>query len=211
MLLTTPTIAQRAMINTWFDTYITRAHPLLGRDGAVCPYVTAARHQGVVHVRSAPVHPASDSLPRDRLLTTTAAARTWLQSVLGSALNEFEHHPWPPRARQLHSLVVVLEDLAPEHWGELDRAHEEMKTDVMRRGLMAGQFHPNCPAPAAHNPSFAVNRAPTPLIVIRRMARHDYLFAEDPQHIRAYERHFRSTDRSSQPSRPPPTGHPAHP
>lgn len=25
MLLTTPTIAQRAMINTWFDTYITRA------------------------------------------------------------------------------------------------------------------------------------------------------------------------------------------
>ncbi|WP_434598540.1 DUF6875 domain-containing protein [Streptomyces sp. A5-4] len=203
MHLTPPTTAQRAVISTWFDTYITVAHPSLGRAGAVCPYANAARHQGVVHIRAAAVRPVGAPQPRDLLLTSPATASAWLQSVLAAALDEFDHHPWPPCAQHLHSLIVLLEDLLPEYWGELDRVHADSKTAVMRRGLMAGQFHPHCPAPAVHNPRFAVNRAPVPLLVIRRMARHDHLFASEPQHLQAYERSFRperrpETDRPGQ-------------
>ncbi|MER5985636.1 DUF6875 domain-containing protein [Streptomyces sp. NPDC001787] len=192
MPLITPNTAQRNVINTWLDNYVTRPHPLLGREGAVCPYVPAARRQGSVLIRVAATLPAGDPRPRDRLLTTPDAARTWLRSVFDDALQQFENHPWPRRGRHLNSLVVVLQDLGPEHWAEIDRSHAEVKTEVMARGLMAGQFHPHCPAPAAHNAAFPVNCSPVPLIVIRRMARHDHLFAEDPIHIQAYERHFRT-------------------
>jgi hypothetical protein len=41
---------------------------------------------------------------------------------------------------------------------------------------MVGQFHPTCTEPAARNTTFMVNRAPVPLVAIRRMALHDVLF-----------------------------------
>ncbi|MGW7197316.1 DUF6875 domain-containing protein [Streptomyces chryseus] len=191
MLLTAATTAQQAVLDDWLDNYISRSHPDLGRHGPVCPYVGVARHQGVIQVRAASTPTqAGEPLPRDRLLTAPDAIRTWVTDALWAAIEEFEHHPWPPRARQLHTLIVLLDPLKPEHWQQLDSAHAEIKTIAMRRGLMAGQFHPRCAAPAAHNADFPVNRSPMPLVVIRRMARHDWLFAHQPEHMQAYARRF---------------------
>ncbi|PKV82634.1 DUF6875 domain-containing protein [Streptomyces sp. TLI_146] len=195
ILLTRPATAQRTMIDTWLDSYIMRTHPLLGRPGAVCPYVTAARRHGVIRVRAATDTPTGDLVPRDRQHTSPAQARTWLHAVLRTAVDDFEHHPWPPQARQLHCLIVLLQGLAPDHWGELDRVHTEVTADVMRRGFMISRFHPRCSATAVHNASFAVNRSPVPLIVIRRMARDDHLFADDDQQLGAYQRNFPDTGR----------------
>lgn len=87
----------------------------------------------------------------------------------------------------LVSLIVTFPELGRAHWRLIDEGHRICKTAVVRNGLMLGQFHPLCDAPAAHNQTFAVNRAPIPLMVIRQMAPHDVLFLEeDPLWLECY-------------------------
>ncbi|MET8406002.1 DUF6875 domain-containing protein [Streptomyces sp900116325] len=186
-----PTPQQDAAIQQWLEDYITRPHEQLGRSGPVCPFVEPARRAGVV-----PVQRASWTAPHSLQPAGTGTDRQGQQvavlvAVLRAALDRFTDHPWPSQVPRLHSLVVLLDQLREEQWPVLDAAHAAVKTEVMRRGLMLGQFHPACPAPAVHNPSFAVNVSPMPLVVIRRMAPHDVQFTSETDHFTAYQDHFR--------------------
>jgi hypothetical protein len=51
-----------------------------------------------------------------------------------------------------------------------------MKTFFIENGMMLGQFHPLCPAPAARNPTFKNKISPIPLFALRHIAAHDILF-----------------------------------
>jgi hypothetical protein len=65
----------------------------------------------------------------------------------------------------------------PRHaWPAIDAVHAEMKSSVVERGLMIGQFHPACAAGAIHNPRWPVLRSPYPLVAIHPMALHDLYF-----------------------------------
>jgi hypothetical protein len=66
-----------------------------------------------------------------------------------------------------------------QQWSLIDDVHRNVKDAVVAQGLMIGQFHPHCPAPAVHNPQFLVNRSPVPLCAIRHMQLHDILFLRD--------------------------------
>jgi hypothetical protein len=154
--------ATEAVIHNWLKDYVSRPNDLIGRSGAVCPFVLPSLRAGSLELRVRPVGPAPTSATISRMLLR--------------ALDEFDLIEWGGSNLALRSLLVVMPDLAPEEYQLLDDAHVEVKPAAVHRGMMIGQFHPLCQEPAARNPEFPVNQSPVPLVAIRPMALHDILF-----------------------------------
>ncbi|MFF7953706.1 DUF6875 domain-containing protein [Streptomyces griseorubiginosus] len=165
-------------LDLWLEDYINQPHGLLGRNGAVCPYVATAQGADLVRTESATWTP------------TPERAAAELGGVLLAAADRFEEHTWPAGPEHLRALIVLLDPLSGTQGDLLDSAHSAVKTAIMQRGLMIGQFHPHCDAPASHNPRFMVNRSPRPLVVIRRMIRTDHRFAETKAQRAAHQQLF---------------------
>lgn len=152
------------LISSWLRSYVTKPHPELGRPGAVCPFVgqALAGHKVSIACCELGAEPQQEHM----------------LSALEQGANWFHEQARGADEPDLTSLIVAFPDLAREHWHLIDDSHREVKTRFVESGLMLGQFHPECEAPAAHNAAFPVNRGPVPLMVIRRMAAHDILFLE---------------------------------
>lgn len=162
------------VVRQWLASYITRPHPELGRRGPVCPFVAQAL--------------ATDSISFVACRFGSERNLERMNLAIEQGIKRFRELVREGENPDLLSLVVVFPDLEPEHWHLIDEGHRASKTRAVENGLMLGQFHPLCDAPAAHNSTFAVNRAPIPLIVIRRMAQHDFLFLEhDPVWLDHYK------------------------
>ncbi|WP_156055908.1 DUF6875 domain-containing protein [Nocardia sp. NRRL WC-3656] len=171
-------------INTWLREYIALPHAELGRRGPVCPFVLPALKQDAVALCCASWRPDDGA--------------TYLQHIARSALDKYIDLRPTITNGELFALVVVLPAMPREQWCLIDAVHPRMKNLAVAKGLMIGQFHPECPTPAAHNPSFPVNRAPMPLLVVRQMAVHDILFlADKPEWLHAYQQRFPAAYRSA--------------
>ncbi|MGX1884852.1 DUF6875 domain-containing protein [Streptomyces sp. NPDC055287] len=68
----------------------------------------------------------------------------------------------------------------------------------------AGPAHPECRSPSVHNPHFAVNVSPVPLIVVRRISPHDVRFTTEQHHFAAYREHFGNCTKKAGPLPSPP-------
>jgi hypothetical protein len=153
------------LIIGWLSSYVMQPHAELGRPGPVCPFVAKAMRTDSVSVMAR-------TFDREPDLHDISVA-------IDEAMNRLPALARGTTDPELACLIVVFPELTCTQWHLIDDVHRERKTAAVRRGLMLGQFHPNCDAPAAHNPRFPVNRAPVPLIVIRQMAEHDILFLQD--------------------------------
>ncbi|MFE4371729.1 polyprenyl synthetase family protein [Streptomyces sp. NPDC056835] len=171
------TTAALAAVRDWLNAYITRPHELIGRTGAVCPFVSPSLRAGSLEIRTHTVGPSPSV--------------DGITDLLSRALDEFDLIAWAGSNPTLRSLLVILPDLAPDQGSLLDDAHRAVKPEAVRRGVMIGQFHPSCPEPAARNRDFPVNRSPVPLVAIRAMALHDILFLKDKKEFfEEYHRRF---------------------
>jgi hypothetical protein len=160
-------------VNEWLSSYVAQPHPDLGRPGPVCPFVEPARVADAISI-AAHLFGPEPTVER-------------MSRVLDEGLERFRPFMLDDDKPNLRALIVAFPDLGPEHWHLVDDGHRASKTKFVEQGLMLGQFHPECEAPAAHNTSFPVNRAPLPLMVIRQMASHDILFLEeDPNWVEYY-------------------------
>jgi hypothetical protein len=157
----------RSLVVEWMRSYVAQPHPEIGRTGAVCPFVEPALRDDAVEIVIEPIG--------------SEPTRETLAELLRRNARDFNAVAWRNSNPMLRSLAVVLPDLPGEHLGLLDEAHALVKPDVVRQGLMIGQFHPKCPEPAVRNTAFMVSRAPMPLVVIRNMALHDILFLHHRQ------------------------------
>jgi tryptophan 2,3-dioxygenase len=164
------------LVSKWLASYITRPHPELGRRGPVCPFVAQALAVDSVFLAAYRFDSERD-LEHVMLAIDEGIERFW-------GLTQEQDSP------DLLALIVVFPDLEREYWQLIDEAHRASKSGVVQKGLMLGQFHPSCDAPAAHNTSFPVNRAPIPLLVIRHMSAHDILFLE---HDPVWRDHYKAT------------------
>ena len=172
------------VIHQWLDDYITTPHPDLGREGAVCPFVKPSLRTGSLATVERPW--TGEQHIHDMVKT------------IQQAINLFTSMPWNAPKPTLRSLIVAMPDLAPNDWWLIDEGHRLAKDDAVSNGIMIGQFHPACTAPAARNPLFPVNQAPLPLIAVRNMAFHDIIFLHDhagwfPHYRDRYE-HFYAPD-----------------
>ncbi|AXX29424.1 hypothetical protein KCV87_09880 [Actinosynnema pretiosum subsp. pretiosum] len=148
----------------WVEQFVMKPHGQLGRDGAVCPFVQASMKADTFLLESWTVEP--DATVDDLVASVNLLADT------------FEAREWASRNQMLHTLVVVLDGLAPERFHLLDDAHARAKSGLVKRGLMFAQFYPECDERAVRNPALQVARSPVPMLAIRRMAQHDVLFLD---------------------------------
>lgn len=164
-------------VQDWLTDYVCRPNNLIGRTGAVCPFVSSSRRAGSLEIEVWPVG-ANPDLGR-------------VAGLVCDGLERFHQIDWRGSNPGLHSLIMVLPDLDEASTSLLDGAHHAVKPLAVRRGMMLGQFHPNCAEPAARNAEFPVSRSPVPLVAIRRMALHDVLFLHDREDWFAeYRRRF---------------------
>jgi hypothetical protein len=162
------------LIGRWLSIYITQPHAELGRRGPVCPFVARALATSRVSVA------AYCFVGEPTFAGMNLAIEQGAQCFQALARERDDS--------DLVSLIVAFPELEGEHWHLIDEGHRASKTKCVQNGLMLGQFHPLCDAPAAHNQRFPVNRAPIPLMVIRHMAPHDILFlGQDPVWLDHYE------------------------
>jgi uncharacterized protein DUF6875 len=177
--LAEPQTAVEQKVRDWLINEMAAPHPLLGRPGPVCPYLSSALARDLVIVRSSPWR-QHERAPKDAVT-----------AVIRQAVALFHTRPWPAERPDLRAVVAVLPEMPDKAWPAVDAAHAAAKTAAAERGLMLGQFHPRCETGAVHNPDFRVLRSPYPLLVVRQMALHDVLFLhQDRRQFAAYVAQF---------------------
>ncbi|MEG8179062.1 DUF6875 domain-containing protein [Nocardia terpenica] len=151
-----------ATFDEWLTGYIEKPHPDLGRNGAICPFVRPAR--------------LASGLRAYRYHWLAGGDLGDMLQIFDTAMYRYRQEDFGELKQTLRGLVVVISGLPPRDYELIDRAHADRKGDAIANGMMLGQFHPECPAPAAHNERFLVNQAPFAALAVRDMAFHDILF-----------------------------------
>jgi hypothetical protein len=158
-----------SIVHTWLREYVSVSDRRIGRSGPVCPFVPRALNEHALETRIRYDIDGSDSQE--------------LLSTLQTEIREFGTvgHPSRNSGVLLHSRLIVMPRMGPEGWDRLDEVYEHLKDFAVQRGLMIGQFHPNCDERAIRNSGFRVSIAPVALLAIRHMAPHDILFLHDSE------------------------------
>ena len=155
----------QALIETaeWICDFIGQPHPLANKHGAICPRVPDALRADSVYLRLL----CSPSL--------TAEAVTSLGRAM--AHDFFALPPVGESARNLKAVFLVIAN--PEEALSIpliDRAHRDLKSELLGEGLMLGRFHSRLDRGSIYNPLFNPHRAPVPLLSFRYMVETDIGF-----------------------------------
>ncbi len=165
--LTTPKmIADASLVLQWAKEYISQPHPNLGREGAICPFVPPSIERNTFYLA---LHYEVDG----------SNLETIKHLVLQYADLFLECLPLEETERIYKAILVVFPSLPEERATILDVLHKEVKDCFVNKGMMIGQFHKNCPEPAARNPFFRISISPIPLVAMRYMSVHDILFLNE--------------------------------
>jgi hypothetical protein len=165
------------VIATWSREYLLEEHPALGRSGPVCPYTRTAIERDL-YLLACPQLDGS-------LEAIRAVVPAYREEYLARAATI------EPRLRGFLTFAIVLSDYKGMESDDLDAVQASLKGDFVRRGLMLGQFHPDCEAGGLWNPAFRALRAPIPLLAIRTMVKFDRPFlVDDPAYLAEYEARF---------------------
>ena len=161
----------------WGRDFLCQGHPDLGRSGAVCPYVPPALEKNLLWLAS---HRGLNS--RSAIRQVIRGYRDWFE--------EIEPTAWP--GARFKAFIVVFPGVPPGDAPDvIDVVQRELKPEFVARGLMLGEFHPDCPSPGVRNPGFRPLQSPLPLLVIRHMLPMDFLFLDgEARFVTAYLDHF---------------------
>jgi hypothetical protein len=160
-------------ITSWLFDVLMKPHPMLGRKGAVCPYLDQAVKYGRVSL--AVIHLDTDD-GRQRL---RAAAGDWLARIHNAADRDgrYESVLFIPVGADRGALIDAV-----------SRVQQQLRGEATRRGCMVGEFFPGHPMPGIHNPRFRPLDSPRPVLGIRTMVDTDVLFLTMPDEEHVAER-----------------------
>lgn len=163
----------------WSWSYLTQAHPELGRRGAVCPYARASLLAGTYYLAVCPGRPDDPDQVADLL-------ERYCQWFV-------ELEPTSGRDSQLKTVLVLFPDLPRPEWPRLiDASQRLLKTQYVKHGFMIGEFHDGPPDKGGlRNERFRPLRSPVPMLVMRHMVATDLPFLDQERpHFQAYLERF---------------------
>ena len=175
-------IANRVL--NWAKDYLATDHENIQRPYnsgvGVCPFITNSINNNYFYMAFEP-----DVLGR---------SETQIKEIMMEYMDEFTLELYvAPSEYTKKTLLVIFPNIPDKRTGILDEVHKQIKTVFVKKGLMIGQFHKNCPDVSVHNSGFRVSISEIPLIAIRHMAFHDIIFLEeneDPTWFEAYNSRF---------------------
>lgn len=166
-------------IADWAQQYLCQAHPELGREGPVCPYVQTSLRKCTFHL----------TVRRGRHYSPEQ-----VESIIVELRNFFlELEPTSGPALIFKTILCLFPDFLPEDLPLLiDDVQSRLKSEYVPHGLMVGEFHDGPPNKGGlWNPDFRPLRAPVPMLVIRNMVATDFAFLkDDPEMFGYYLRTF---------------------
>jgi hypothetical protein len=164
----------------WTREFIMRPHPQLGRSGSVCPFVKPAMKEGLLYLSPCSLKNPEDTEAIYREIMGYESCFRQIQERLG------------PEAGKLLTILIVMPDMSDELAVQLmEPLHQRIKTDILGRGIMIGQFYPSCPVPATWNSEFRPLQSPVPMFVLRQLIETDLRFmAGNPDWEERFHRHF---------------------
>jgi heptaprenyl diphosphate synthase len=153
-------LREAEVVLRWVRDYLGEPHPQLGRKGQICPFVKR-------------------SLAEDRLAIVfhdevDGSSAAQIRDLVLRHSDAFEHQH--RRDDTLPALFLVFSSMPDDRLPLLDRLHDELKTDLMRRGLMITSLHKFCERRALSNPDFPVTQSPFAGFAIRNMVAQDIVF-----------------------------------
>jgi hypothetical protein len=156
-------VRQLETVKHWATNWLSKSHPDLGREGAVCPFTGMSIKKNLFRV--AFVH--GNNLGHSRmvgLLEEIAAAFPLLSPAHG-----------PESIYK--AVVVVFPDVT--EFEQFDAVQNECKNAFVEQGLMVGQFYPGHQQGGLRNPNFSALDAPYAMLAVRHMVATDYPFLCD--------------------------------
>lgn len=123
----------------------------------------------------------SPSLSKNRLFFAAAKMKTRepelseLDSIFREAADAFESG-LGVGDDVLNCLVVVLPGIRGSCILEATDPSRDIKDDLLRRGILIGEFFPSCPFATTFNPKLFALRSPAPMIVLRKLIETDWRF-----------------------------------
>lgn len=175
-----PESSPLACVLDWMHAFLARAHPELGRKGAVCPFVPMSLEQDSIWMAEI----ADDSATVDSISAVISQYRDLFLAT--------EPTSGPDTINK--AFAVVFPNLGPDGAGVVDQVQNRLKKDFVDQGLMLGEFHAANESPGLRNAEFRPLRSPIPMLVMRHMVdsdlpfllRYVYAPAERSSFLRSY-------------------------
>lgn len=147
----------------WVENFLAKPHPVLGRPGAVCPFVPRALKENTIRLKVIETDPPD----RKTIKNTVAQMRDVFLNL----------EPKTGELSVYKAFLLVFPDVthtqAPSF---IDEIQKELKPDFVAEGLMLGEFHQFNRTPGLHNLEFFPLRSPLPMLAIRQMVESDIVF-----------------------------------
>ncbi len=170
-------------IQEWVESFVAKPHPIVGRNGPVCPFVPHAlrlnsMHLGVLWVKN---------LELPQIAQTVLSYRDFF----------LELEPTKGEAAIKKTIILIVPDIDIENAPNIiDVVQKKVKPFFVESGLMIGEFHMRTESPGLHNPNFRPLRSPVPMFVLRSMVEADIAFLQDEnlhlriKYLEAYVQHM---------------------
>lgn len=157
-----PESSPLANVLDWMHEFLARAHPELGRKGAVCPFVPQSLEQ--------------DSIWMAEIADSTATVES-ISAVISEYRELFlKTEPVSGPDTINKAFVVVFPNLGPDGASVVDEVQNRLKKDFVDLGLMLGEFHSANQSPGLRNADFRPLRSPIPMLAMRHMVDSDLPF-----------------------------------
>lgn len=157
----------------WAREYLTRPHPLLGREGPVCPYAQASMDKMMFLLTVCP----GREFDEEKVAETVMKYRDWFLEI----------EPRAGAEAMFKTILILFPDLPLSEVPRLiDQTQDRLKREYVQKGLMIGEFHSLPPQKAGlWNPDFRPLNAPVPMLAIRHMVPTDFPFLKEERGLLA--------------------------